>query len=82
MSRIFFTPPQPSPDEGEGVRNSQMMRGLLHTKQKLHQALSIGVSSEITSSTCYIKSVSIGIIPISLLSICVNQRPSLVIGGS
>ncbi|MBD0340539.1 MAG: DUF433 domain-containing protein [Microcoleus sp. Co-bin12] len=28
-----------------------------------------------------IKSVSIGIIPISLLSICVNQRQSLVICG-
>ena len=30
----------------------------------------------------YIKSVSIGIIPISLLLICVNQRQSLVICGS
>jgi len=30
-SRKFFTPPQPSPYQGEGVRNSQMMRGLLYT---------------------------------------------------
>ena len=30
MSRKFFTPPQPSPWKGEGVRNSQMMRGLLY----------------------------------------------------
>jgi hypothetical protein len=29
----------------------------------------------------HIKSVSIGIIPISLLDICVNQRQSLVICG-
>jgi hypothetical protein len=29
----------------------------------------------------HIKSVSLGIIPISLLDICVNQRQSLVIGG-
>ncbi|EGK85270.1 hypothetical protein MicvaDRAFT_4651 [Microcoleus vaginatus FGP-2] len=52
MSRIFFTSPQPSPYEGEGVRNSHMMRrGVLYTKQKLHQAVSIGFSSEITTST-------------------------------
>jgi hypothetical protein len=25
MSRKFFTPPQPSPYQGEGVRNSQMI---------------------------------------------------------
>ena len=35
MSRKFFTPPQPSPWKGEGVRNSQMMRGLLYMRSEL-----------------------------------------------